>query len=820
MQSSLSLAPLRGAGGKGFSGAKGRTKTRRSVGMSERSAASGGIGKPVQRKEDRRLLTGKGYYVADVRLPNTAYAALVRSPHAHARIRKIEKARGERAPGVIAVLTGADFVADGLKLMDHRPSLVGPPDVTVTVRPGFTTFTHAQPMLPPDKVRYVGEPVAIVIAETIDQAKDGAELVEVDYEILPAVAMARDAMKPGAPRAWEEAPSNLCVDVEVGDKAATDAAFARAAHVVRFESWCQRVTGTPMEPRNAVGDYDKATGHYTLYAGTGSGVAREKMDLASVLGAAPENCRALCGDMGGNFGTRNFFFPEYGLLPWTAKRVGRPVKWLGDRTESFLSDYQGRDLTSEAELALDKDGKFLALRGTNISNVGAHTIAFVPLRKGLGQMSSVYDIPAVHFRGCAVLTNTPPTTPYRSAGRPEAVYIIERLVDLAADQLGVDPAELRRRNLIAPTAMPYTNAVGQTYDNGEYEKGMDAALALADWKGFPARRAEAKRRGKLRGIGIGNYIEIAGGFPRERAEVTVAPQGRVELVCGTMSSGQGHETSFAQLVTEWLGVPFESIDYVAHDTARVAAGGGSHSGRSMRLAATIVGQATDDIIAKGKKIAGHLLEAGEADLEYAQGRFRIAGTDRELSLFEVAEAAATRNDLPTELQGPLAAVSDQTLPVASFPYGTQICEVEVDAETGAVEIVGYVAVDDVGRAVNPMILHGQTHGGIAQGVGQALLEHSHYDPDTGQLLAASFMDYAMPHADTFPEIKTALSEVPSPTNRLGARSGGEGGTTPALGAVINAIVDALSELGVRHMEMPATPERIWRALRAVAARKI
>ena len=376
---------------------------------------------------------------------------------------------------------------------------------------------------------------------------------------------------------------------------------------------------------------------------------------------------------------------------------------------------------------------------------------------------------------------------------------------------------MRRRNLIPPTAQPFTNPAGLTYDSGDYPAAMATGLALADWDGFPARREAAKRRGKLRGIGVANYVEITTGVPRERTEITVLPEGRVELVMGTMASGQGHETSFAQLVTEWLGVPFDSIDYVAHDTARVAAGGGSHSGRSMKLAATIVGQATDDIIAKGRKIAGHLLEAGEADIEFADGRFRIAGTDRELGLFEVAKAAATRSDLPAELQGPLAAVSDQTLPVASFPYGTQICEVEVDAETGAVEIVGYTAVDDVGRAVNPMIVHGQTHGGIAQGVGQALLEHSHYDPETGQLLAASFMDYAMPRADIFPALKTALSEVPSPTNRLGVRSGGEGGTTPALAAVINAIVDALSELGVRHIEMPATPERVWRAIQGARA---
>jgi carbon-monoxide dehydrogenase large subunit len=505
-------------------------------------------------------------------------------------------------------------------------------------------------------------------------------------------------------------------------------------------------------------------------------------------------------------------------LPWAAKRVGRPVKWLGDRTESFVSDYQGRDLTSEAELALDKDGKFVALRGTNISNVGAHTIAFVPLRKGLGQMSSVYNIPAVHFRGCAVLTNTPPTTPYRSAGRPEAVYIIERLVDLAADQLGLDPAELRRRNLIAPTAMPYTNAVGQTYDNGDYAKGMDRALALADWKGFPARRAEARARGKLRGIGIGNYIEIAGGFPRERAEVTVQPKGRVELVCGTMSSGQGHETSFAQLVTEWLGVPFDSIDYVAHDTARVAAGGGSHSGRSMRLASLVIGKATDEIIEKGKKIASLVLEASPADIDFAAGQFVIKGTDRHIGIFDVAQAAATRKDLPTELQGKLDAIADQTVAVGAWPSGTHICEVEIDPDTGAVQIMRWSGVDDVGRAINPLILHGQTHGAAAQGIGQALMELCHYDRASAQNHSASFMDYAVPRAEDLPYFDCALIELPATSHRYGIRPGGEGGTTPALGATINAVVDALSELGVRHVEMPATPERVWRAIQEAKAR--
>jgi aerobic carbon-monoxide dehydrogenase large subunit len=518
--------------------------------------------------------------------------------------------------------------------------------------------------------------------------------------------------------------------------------------------------------------------------------------------------------MGGNFGTRNLFYPEYALLAWAARRLRRPIKWTCERHEAFLSDWQGRDLTVWAELALDAEGKFLAVRGSNLSNLGAHAVAFGPLQKGLGLMSNVYNIPVGYFRGRGGLSNTVPTTPYRSAGRPEAMFVVERLVDLAADRLGLDPAELRRRNLIPAAAQPYTKPLGVTYDSGDFRQAMEKALALADWYGFATRRAEARRRGKLRGIGVANYVEITSGVPRERAEITVLPEGRVELVMGTMASGQGHETSFAQLASEWLGVPFDSIVYVAHDTARVVAGGGSHSGRSMKLAATIIGDATDEIIAKGRRIASFLLETSEADLELAQGRFRVAGTDRELGLFEVAAAAASGKDLPQELRGPLAAVSDQTLPVASFPYGTQVCEVEVDPETGAVEIVGYAAVDDVGRAINPMIVHGQTHGGIAQGVGQALLEECHYDRATGQAMAATFMDYAMPRAATFPFLKTALSEVLAPTNRLGVRSGGEGGTTPALGAVVNAIVDALAELGVRHIEMPATPERIWRAISA------
>jgi carbon-monoxide dehydrogenase large subunit len=783
-------------------------------------AASGmvtnGIGQPVRRKEDFRLLKGRGRYGDDVTLPGMAHAVFVRSAHAHARIVSIDKRAALVAPGVLAVVTGADYLAAGLGPIPHNPGLSAPPDVQARPCGGAPIATCHYP-LPADRARFVGEPVVLVVAETIAAAKDAAELVEFTWEPLRTVVRAADAVAPNAPTLWDEAPDNVCIDIEVGDAAATAAAFARAAHIVRLDTWAQRVTGVPMEPRTNVAEYDPATGRYTLYTGSGRGVAKARLDLAQMLGVAAEQVRVLCHDMGGNFGTRNLFYPEYAVLAWSARLVGRPVKWTCERSESFASDWQGRDLTVAAELALDADGNFLAIHGSNLSNLGGHAIAFGPLQKGLGLMSSVYRIPVGYFRGRGAVTNTVSTTPYRSSGRPEAIFVVERLIDLAADELGIDPAELRRRNLIPRAALPYANPFGLIYDSGDYPAAMDKALELADWVDFPARRAEARRRGKWRGIGIANYVEITSGTPRERTEITVLPEGRVELVMGTMDSGQGHETSFAQLVTEWLGVPFDSITYVAHDTDRVAAGGGSHSGRSMKLAATIISQATGEIIAKGRRIAGFLFEAGEPDIEFARGRFSVAGTDRELSLFDLAAAAVTRTDLPPELQGPLAGISDQILPVASFPYGTQICEVEVDVETGAVEIVGHTAVDDVGHAVNPMIVHGQTHGGLAQGVGQALLEHSHYDPETGQLLAASFMDYAMPRADIFPQIKTALSEVPSPTNPLGARSGGEGGTTPALGAVINAIADALAELGVRHIEMPATPERVWRAIRAASS---
>jgi len=766
------------------------------------------IGKRVLRLEDGPLIRGHGRFVDDLKFAGMLQAAFVRSPHAHAGIRGIDCGTARRLSGVHAVLTFADIAP--LLAQERLPLQFRTDQLPQDVAP----FVLAK-----DEVVFVGEAIAVVIAQSRALAEDAAALVEVDYEPLPAVAHATEALKPGAPQLWDNVPDNLCVDCEVGDEKATAAAFARAAHVVRLDTWIQRVTGVTMETRTSVGEYDPATGLYTLHAGTGSGVSKEKLDLAHMLGVPLDQVRCFCQDMGGNFGTRNFFFPEYALIVWAAKRLGHPVKWTCERREAFLSDYQGRDLAVEAELALDHEGNFLAIRGSNISNLGAHAAAFVSLRKGLGLMSGVYHIPVGYFRGRGVVTNTVSTTPYRSAGRPEAIFVMERLVDLAAQQCGFDPVDLRRRNMIPPEAQPYSNPLGLTYDNGRYAEAMDIALRLADRPGFAARRAEAKKRGKLRGFGVSNYIEITSGAPRERTEITVLPEGKVELLMGTMSSGQGHETSFAQLVTEWLGVPFESIGYVAHDTARVKGGGGSHSGRSMKMATIVIGIATDEIVEKGRKIASHLLEAGEIDIEFSRGRFRVAGTDREIGIFEVAAAAATRKDLPRELQGPLAATSDETIPLASYPYGTQICEVEVDPETGMVDLVRFAAVDDVGRAVNPLILHGQTHGGIAQGVGQALWEDAHYDPKSAQLLAATFMDYAMPRADTLPSFATELSEVPAPSNRLGVRSGGEGGTTPALAVVINAIVDALSEYGVRHIEMPATSERVWRAMHAAGRQR-
>jgi carbon-monoxide dehydrogenase large subunit len=774
-----------------------------------------GIGAPVRRREDQRLLTGQGRYGDDLTLPGQAYAVMLRSPHAHATIGAIDTAAASVMPGVLAVLTGREMMEDGLRPIPHAIWSGHPAEIPLPNTDGSTASGPRHFCMATSVARHVGDIVAMVVATSTAAARDAAERVAVTYQELPAVTHALTAVSPEAPLAWHEGTSNICIDSVLGDAAATDAAFGRAAHVVRFETWVQRVAGVPMEPRAAIGEHDPATGKYTLHAGAG-GAIRPRNDLAAVLGVPEADVRMVMHDVGGNFGTRGAFNPEFALVVWAARRIKRPVKWTGDRTEAFLGDYQARDLAVTAELALDAGGTFLALRCDNLVNLGAYPVGFSPLQKGAAIVSSIYHIPSVTVRARGAFTNTAPTRPYRSAGRPEVMYVMERLIDLAASQGGFDRIELRRRNLVPESAMPYRNPFGMIYDSGAYHKVMETALRVGDWNGFSARRAEAAARGKCRGIGVANYVDTATGVPRERAEVTVKPEGVVEVVIGTGSQGQGHETSFAQLINEWLGVPNECVRLVTGDTDRVVWGGGAHSGRALRLGSIVMHAASFEIIEKATRIASHVLEADRSDIVFGSGRFTVAGTDRSIGLFEVAAAAMTRNDLPEELTGKLEAISDKTISEASFPYGCHVCEVEVDPETGMVEIANYTAVDDVGRAVNPMIVHGQVHGGIAQGVGQALWEQIVYDRSTGQMLTASFMDYAMPRASGLPFYVTELSEVPSPTHPLGIRPAGEGGTTPALGVVVNAVVDALSGYGVTQVEMPATPERVWRAIQAAS----
>ena len=770
-----------------------------------------GIGSSPRRREDHRLITGAGTFGDDFTLPGQTYAAIARSPHAHAILRRVDTTKADALPGVLAVLTAADYLADDLKPLIHSPFTISPPDITLRNRDGKAVFIAPHYPLARDRVRFVGEGVALVVAETLATARAAAELVEVEYEVLAASAEAVNAVEPGAVCIWPEMDCNVALDAEVGDAAATDEAFRRASHVVGVETKVARVTGVTMEVRTALALCEADSGKITLYAG-GGGVVRPKMDLAHMLGLDPAMIRVVAKDVGGNFGTRNNSYPEFALVAWAARRLGRPVKWTGDRTESFLSDYHGRDLTVSAELALDSSGKFLALRASNISNIGAYAISFVPLTKGTELMSSIYHLPTVSVRARAVYSNSSPTTPYRSAGRPEVMFVIERLIDRAAQTCGFDRLALRRMNLIPSHALPYVNPFGMTYDSGHYAKVFNDAIALADWSGFESRRAVSMAKGLQRGIGTGCYIESASGAPRERATVKISPDNAVTVTIGTLSAGQGHETSFVQLLSEWLGVAPEAVTLVTGDTDLLTAGGGgSHSGRSMRHAATTIRQASNDIVAKGTRIAACLLESEAADIAFADGRFRLIGSNQSVDLFEVAAAAASNRDLPEELRGSLQATGDVDSRVSSFPYGCHVAEVEIDIDTGAVRLARYTAIDDVGCAVNPMIVEGQTHGAIAQGVGEALMERCVYD-SAGQLLTASFMDYAMPRATDLPMFETAISEVPSATHPLGLRGGGEGGITPALGVIANAIVDALREFGVTHVDLPATPDRIWRSI--------
>jgi aerobic carbon-monoxide dehydrogenase large subunit len=768
----------------------------------------GAIGRPLRRKEDTRLLTGRGRFSDDFSLPGQAHAAMVRSPHPHARIIRIDTRRAGAMPGVLGVFTGRDCATEGLKPIPHNPVPQTRYDMKLTSPGGGPIFIGPQMLLPAERVRHVGEAVAIVIAETAAQSQDAAELVAVDYDEVPWVVRIEDALAPDAPALWDEVPDNVLVDTSFGDTAATERAFAGADQVVEMAFHVGRVTGVPMEPRAALGHWDAATGRYTLWAGSG-GPVRQKTELAAVLGVPLDRVRVLSFDVGGNFGTRNRLYVESGLVLWAARKLGRPVKYTTSRSEVFLTDFQGRDLLTRVALALRADGRFLGLRADNTSNVGARCASLSPLGKGSALVTGNYDIPAAALRSRAVFTNTMPTNAYRSSGRPEVTYAIERVVDEAARRLGIDRVELRRMNLVSPQAMPYPNAVGARYDSGTYESNMDLAIKIADWDGFPARREAAEARGKLLGLGLANYVESSIGAPRERSEITVTPAGRVELVIGTGPSGQGHETSFAQVLSAVLAVPVGAIDVIMGDTDVVSVGGGSHSGRSMRHSATLFAKAAPELIARGKEVAARLLDTQPDQVTYADGRFSAPPHNRSFDFLELA-----REGVRLGREGEIAVATDNEMHEPVFPNGCAVCEVEVDPETGEVELTRYSVVDDVGRCINPLIVHGQTHGGAAQGIGEAMWEECVVDPASGQPLSGSFMDYGMPRSDNLPSFMTRIVEVLSPTNPFGIKAGGEGGCTPALAVVISAMLDALAPLGVRDLTMPATPFRVWQAIQA------
>ncbi|MBV8538470.1 MAG: xanthine dehydrogenase family protein molybdopterin-binding subunit [Alphaproteobacteria bacterium] len=757
------------------------------------------IGKPLPRVEDLRLVAGKGRYTDDIHPSGAAWMCVVRVPHAHARIKSVSTAAAAACPGVLAVLTAADYRADGHTGMGHlavpttaqdafKPSVVATPDKPVFDQPHWP--------LAEDRVRYPGEGVAIVVAETREQARDAAELVEVDVEELPAVTSIRTALADGAPQLWPEAKRNTAFRTGFGDEDATKRAFAAAAVVVEHEFHNSRVANAQMEPRSAIGVYED--GITRLISGS-QGVSRQKTVLAQALGVQPDKVHVVCPDVGGGFGPRSNLYPEQVLVCWAARRVGRPVRWTSDRSEAFLTDYQGRDMIARAALALSADGRILALRTELLGNIGAHTVTFVPLFNSYRVLTNVYDIPAAYAELCGVLTNTVPTAPYRGAGRPEATHIIERLLDMAARRLKLDRVEIRRRNMIAKSALPYRNPMGLNYDSGDFHANLQTALDRADWSGFTARREASLRRGRRRGIAVANYIEAPVGAPRERVVVTVR-RDDVEIISGTQSTGQGHETSFAQVIADYLGVPFERIRLVTGDTSVVSIGGGTHSDRSMRIAGTLLVKAATDLIERGRALTAPLLNAAPADLTFADGRFHAPHSDRSLSLFDLArdhELAA-----PAEFSGRIPA----------HPTGCAVCELEVDPETGVVDILRYTTVDDVGQAINPLIVDGQTHGGIVQGVGQALSETIAWDPVNGQVLSGSFMDYGMPRADRMPSFDVTLTEDPTSGNPLRVKGGGEGGITPATAVVINALVDALAEYGIEDVQMPATPHRVWTAV--------
>ncbi|MCL2427751.1 MAG: xanthine dehydrogenase family protein molybdopterin-binding subunit [Alphaproteobacteria bacterium] len=781
-----------------------------------------GIGASVRRKEDLRFLSGRGHYTDDINRPGQAYAFIKRADRPHARIVAIDAAAAKAAPGVVAVFTGADLAAQNIGGL--------PCGWQIHNKDGTPMAEPPHPVLAVDKVRHVGDPVAVVIAETRQAAKDAAELLVIDYEDLAAVASVSDAVKPGAPLVHDDVPANQCYDWHIGDRAVVDAAFAGAAKVVRLELTNNRLIPNAMEPRAAVGDFDPSSGEYTLYTTSQNPHVIRLLMGAFVLHIPEHQLRVVAPDVGGGFGSKIYHYAEEAIVTWAAGTIKRPVKWTAERNESFLSDAHGRDHVSTAEMALDKDGHFLALRVRTLCNMGAYLSTFapsVPTYLYATLLAGVYKTPAIYCEVKALFTNTVPVDAYRGAGRPEATFLLERLVDLCARETGLGRVELRRRNFIPPDAFPYQTPVALQYDSGDYVATLEAALRQADYAGFEARRRAAAAQGKLRGIGISTYLEACGIAPSavvgslgaraglyEVANVRIHPTGSVTVFTGTHSHGQGHETTFAQLVADQLGVPLSQVEVVHGDTAKIPFGMGTYGSRSLAVGGTAMVKAMDKIIAKGKRIAAHLLEASPEDIEFKDGTFTVAGTDRSKALAEISLAAYVPHNYPIEeLEPGLDETAFYDPKNFTFPGGCHVAEVEIDRDTGSVAVVNFTAVDDVGRVINPMIVEGQIQGGVAQGIGQALLENAVYDAN-GQLLSGSMMDYTMPRADNLPNIRVGTETTLCTHNPLGVKGCGEVGAIGSPPAIINAVVDALREYGVRHIDMPASAQKIWSIIQA------
>jgi carbon-monoxide dehydrogenase large subunit len=766
-----------------------------------------GLAQSVRRVEDPRLLIGAGRYTDDIVLPGLLHGVVLRSPHAAARITRIDTAAAASLAEVKAIYTAADLRADGIAPM--------PCAAPVQNRDGSAMASPPHAALADGAVRHVGDPVAFIVAETVEAARDAAEQIVVEYDVLPAITDLAAAIEPGATLVWPEVKNNLVFDWEVGDKAATDAQFAKAAHVTRLTVVNNRVIVASMEARAAIADYNPATGRWALYANTQGGWLIKNL-LGAVFVTAPEKFRVITPDVGGGFGMKAFLYAEHVLTCFASRKLGRPVKWASERGEAFVSDTHGRDNITLGELAIDKDGIFLALRTRNVANMGAYLSTFapyIPTLAGGAVLSGVYGFKAIHANVLGVFTHTVPVDAYRGAGRPESNYLVERLVDAAARELKIDRAELRRRNMVPQSAMPHATPVGKTYDSGDFAMVLDAALHGIDYAGFAARRTDAVKRGKRRGIGLSYYLEVTMGDPSERAEIRFAEDGFVDVYVGTQSTGQGHETAYIQLTASQLGIDGEKIRVRQGDTDTIPTGGGTGGSRSLYSQGTAIRVTADTVIRKGKEAAAEMLEAAAADIAFADGRFSIVGTDRGIGIIALAatqrQKAAAGGKAITLDAAEVTSVAERT-----FPNGCHMAEVEVDPETGVVEVVRYRVCDDFGKTVNPMIVRGQVHGGVAQGLGQALLERTNYDAASGQLLSGSFMDYAMPRADDFPDIEVDLLEVPSVSNPLGVKGAGEAGSVGSPPAVINALLDALAGDGVTHIDMPATPEVVWRAMAA------